>query len=62
MSRPRILLADDHTMFSQGLESLLEEEYPVRKNIVSVKLPKLGDGEACLITVRMSGESEPRIK
>ena len=27
MNRPRILLADDHTMFAQGLESLLEEEF-----------------------------------
>ena len=27
MSRPRILLADDHMMFSQGLQSLLEDEF-----------------------------------
>ena len=27
MSRPRILLADDHTMFAQGLRSLLEDEF-----------------------------------
>jgi DNA-binding NarL/FixJ family response regulator len=27
MNRPRILLADDHTMFAQGLESLLEDEF-----------------------------------
>lgn len=27
MSRPRILLADDHTMFAQGLETLLEDEF-----------------------------------
>jgi len=27
MSRPKILLADDHTMFAQGLQSLLEEEF-----------------------------------
>ncbi len=27
MSRPRILLADDHTMFAQGLQSLLEDEF-----------------------------------
>lgn len=25
--RPRLLLADDHTMFSQGLQSLLEDEF-----------------------------------
>ncbi len=27
MSRPKILLADDHTMFAQGLETLLEDEF-----------------------------------
>lgn len=27
MDRPRVLLADDHTMFSQGLQSLLEDEF-----------------------------------
>jgi DNA-binding NarL/FixJ family response regulator len=27
MERPKILLADDHQMFSQGLRSLLEEEF-----------------------------------
>ncbi|SRR6266496_4355112 len=27
MNRTRILLADDHTMFAQGLESLLEDEF-----------------------------------
>jgi DNA-binding NarL/FixJ family response regulator len=27
MSRPKILLADDHTMFAQGLQSLLEDEF-----------------------------------
>jgi len=27
MNRPRLLLADDHTMFSQGLQSLLEDEF-----------------------------------
>jgi DNA-binding NarL/FixJ family response regulator len=27
MSRPRIFLADDHTMFAQGLRSLLEDEF-----------------------------------
>jgi DNA-binding NarL/FixJ family response regulator len=27
MQRPRILLADDHTMFAQGLESLLADEF-----------------------------------
>ena len=27
MTRPRLLLADDHTMFSQGLQSLLEDEF-----------------------------------
>jgi DNA-binding NarL/FixJ family response regulator len=27
MSRPKIFLADDHTMFAQGLRSLLEDEF-----------------------------------
>ena len=27
MNRPRVLLADDHTMFAQGLETLLEDEF-----------------------------------
>jgi DNA-binding NarL/FixJ family response regulator len=27
MTRPRIFLADDHTMFAQGLRSLLEDEF-----------------------------------
>jgi DNA-binding NarL/FixJ family response regulator len=27
MDRPTLLLADDHTMFSQGLQSLLEDEF-----------------------------------
>ena len=27
MSRPKILLADDHKMFSQGLRSLLQDDY-----------------------------------
>ena len=27
MNRPKILLADDHTMFAQGLETLLEDDF-----------------------------------
>jgi DNA-binding NarL/FixJ family response regulator len=27
MNRPKVLLADDHTMFAQGLRSLLEDEF-----------------------------------
>ena len=27
MNRPKLLLADDHTMFAQGLQSLLEDEF-----------------------------------
>ncbi len=27
MSRPKILLADDHKMFAQGLQSFLEDEF-----------------------------------
>jgi len=38
MSRPTLLLADDHTMFSQGLQSLLEDEFDL--------VGAVGDGEA----------------
>src|SRR5688572_14114451 len=38
MSRPRLLLADDHTMFSQGLQSLLEDEFDL--------VGAVADGEA----------------
>src|SRR5258708_7400054 len=38
MSRPTILLADDHTMFAQGLESLLRDEFDF--------LARVGDGQA----------------
>jgi DNA-binding NarL/FixJ family response regulator len=37
-SRPKILLADDHTMFAQGLESLLRDEFDF--------LARVGDGQA----------------
>jgi DNA-binding NarL/FixJ family response regulator len=40
MNRPKVLLADDHTMFAQGLESLLEDEFEL---IGSVR-----DGQALL--------------
>jgi DNA-binding NarL/FixJ family response regulator len=38
MSLPKILLADDHKMFSQGLKSLLEDEFDL--------VGAVGDGEA----------------
>jgi DNA-binding NarL/FixJ family response regulator len=38
MSRTRILIADDHKMFAQGLEGLLEEEFEL--------LETVGDGQA----------------
>jgi DNA-binding NarL/FixJ family response regulator len=38
MSRPRILLADDHTMFLQGLRGLLEDEFDF--------VGSVGDGQA----------------
>jgi DNA-binding NarL/FixJ family response regulator len=38
MSRLKILLADDHTMFAQGLESLLQDEFEL--------LGTVGDGKA----------------
>src|SRR5215471_3895089 len=40
MKRTRILIADDHKMFAQGLESLLEDEF--------VLLGTVGDGEAMI--------------
>ena len=43
MSRPRILLADDHTMFSQGLQSLLEDEFELGRNCVGWA----GSGRGC---------------
>jgi len=38
MRRPKLLLADDHTMFSQGLQSLLEDEFDL--------VGAVGDGQA----------------
>lgn len=38
MNRPKLLLADDHTMFSQGLQSLLEDEFHL--------VGAVGDGQA----------------
>src|SRR6185436_7522477 len=40
MSQPTILLADDHQMFAQGLESLLRDEFDF--------LGRVGDGEALI--------------
>lgn len=40
MSRPRILIADDHKMFAQGLQSLLEDEFELAGTV--------GDGQALL--------------
>jgi len=40
MNRPRILIADDHRMFAQGLESLLQDECEL--------LGTVGDGKALL--------------
>jgi len=44
MSRPRVLLADDHTMFSQGLQSLLEDEFDL--------VGAVADGEALVEAAR----------
>lgn len=38
MDRPKLLLADDHAMFSQGLQSLLEDEFDL--------VGAVGDGQA----------------
>ena len=44
MTPTRILLADDHTMFSQGLQSLLEDEFEI--------LGPVADGQALVETAR----------
>ena len=44
MSRPKLLLADDHTMFSQGLQSLLEDEFEL--------VGAVGDGQALVEAAR----------
>ena len=50
MSRPKLLLADDHTMFSQGLRSLLEDEFDL--------VGAVGDGEAL---VEAAGRLNPDV-
>ncbi len=50
MNRPRLLLADDHTMFSQGLQSLLEDEFDL--------VGAVGDGEAL---VEAAGRLKPDV-
>jgi DNA-binding NarL/FixJ family response regulator len=50
MDRPTILLADDHTMFSQGLQSLLEEEFDL--------VGAVGDGQAL---VEAAGRLRPDV-
>ena len=44
MTRPRLLLADDHTMFSQGLQSLLEDDFDL--------VGAVADGEALVEAAR----------
>ena len=44
MSRPRVLLADYHTMFSQGLQSLLEDDFDL--------VGAVADGEALVEAAR----------
>jgi len=44
MTRPRVLLADDHTMFSQGLQSLLEDDFDL--------VGAVADGEALVEAAR----------
>ena len=50
MNRPKLLLADDHTMFSQGLQSLLEDEFDL--------VGAVGDGEAL---VEAAGRLNPDV-
>src|SRR5258705_3372082 len=44
MSRTRILIADDHKMFAQGLQSLLEDEFDL--------VGTVGDGQALVEAVK----------
>src|SRR4030095_16354473 len=44
MKRPTLLLADDHTMFSQGLQGLLEDEFEL--------VGAVGDGQALVEAAR----------
>jgi DNA-binding NarL/FixJ family response regulator len=50
MDRPKLLLADDHTMFSQGLQSLLEDEFDL--------VGAVGDGQAL---VEAAGRLNPDV-
>ena len=50
MSRPKLLLADDHIMFSQGLQSLLEDEFEL--------VGAVGDGQAL---VEAAGRVNPDV-
>jgi len=50
MKQPRLLLADDHTMFSQGLRSLLEDEFDL--------VGAVGDGQAL---VEAAGRLKPDV-
>jgi DNA-binding NarL/FixJ family response regulator len=50
MNRPKLLLADDHTMFSQGLQSLLEDEFDL--------VGAVADGEAL---VEAAGRLNPDV-
>jgi len=50
MNRPKLLLADDHTMFSQGLQSLLEDEFDL--------VGAVGDGKAL---VEAAGRLDPDV-
>jgi len=50
MRRPKLLLADDHTMFSQGLQSLLEDEFDL--------VGAVGDGQAL---VEAAGRLKPDV-
>jgi DNA-binding NarL/FixJ family response regulator len=49
MTRPKLLLADDHKMFAQGLQSLLEEEFEL--------VGTVGDGKA-LVAAALSLEPD----
>ena len=57
MSRPRILLADDHTMFAQGLQSLLEDEFDLVGTVADgqalVEAAHLFDPDVIVVDISM---------
>jgi DNA-binding NarL/FixJ family response regulator len=59
MRRPRILLADDHTMFAQGLRSLLEDEFELVGTVADgqslVEAARRLDPDVVVVDISMPG-------